>query len=67
MRQKRSVKKQSNLNLAKKAVSAKEANLKGKKGELEKIINETEKEEKHYNKDAGAARSHVDERLIVEL
>ncbi|MEO6538098.1 MAG: C4-type zinc ribbon domain-containing protein [Ferruginibacter sp.] len=53
------------LDFAKKAVSTKEANLSGKKGELEKIINETEKEEKHYNKDASAARSHVDERLLL--
>ena len=52
------------LEAAKKAVSTKEANLSGKKGELEKIINETEKEEKHYKKDATSARSHVDERLI---
>ena len=52
------------LDLAKKAVATKEANLSGKKGELEKIISETEKEEKHYNKDAGAARGHVDERLL---
>ena len=53
------------LEFAKKAVATKEANLSGKKGELEKIINETEKEEKHYNKEATAARSHVDERLLL--
>jgi predicted nucleic acid-binding Zn-ribbon protein len=53
------------LEVAKKAVSTKENNLNGKKGELEKIIAETEKEEKHYNKDAAAARSHVDERLLL--
>lgn len=53
------------LDLAKKAVATKESNLNGKKAELEKIINETEKEEKHYNKDAADARSHVDERLIM--
>jgi hypothetical protein len=53
------------LEVAKKAVSTKENNLSGKKGELEKIIAETEKEEKHYNKDAAAARSHVDERLLL--
>lgn len=52
------------LEIAKKAVSAKEANLAGKKGELEKIISETEKEEKHFSKNAGEARSHVDERLL---
>jgi predicted nucleic acid-binding Zn-ribbon protein len=53
------------LEFAKKAVATKETNLSGKKGELEKIINETEKEEKHYNKEATAARSHVDERLLL--
>lgn len=53
------------LDLAKKAVATKEANLSGKKGELEKIIAETEKEEKHYNKSAADARSHVDERLLT--
>ena len=52
------------LEAAKKAVGTKEANLSGKKGELEKIINETEKEEKHFNKDATAAREHVEERLL---
>jgi predicted nucleic acid-binding Zn-ribbon protein len=53
------------LEAAKKAVSTKEANLNGKKSELEKIIKETEKEEKHYNKIAAEARSHVDERLLM--
>jgi len=53
------------LELAKKAVATKEANLKGKKGELEKIIAETDKEEKNYNKQAAAARELVDERLLV--
>ena len=53
------------LEFAKKAVGTKEANLNAKKGELEKIIKETEKEEKHYNKIATEARSHVDERLIM--
>ena len=52
------------LDLAKKAVGAKESNLNGKKGELEKIIKETEKEETHYNKAAEEARSHADERLL---
>lgn len=52
------------LDLAKKAVAAKESNLSGKKGELEKIIAETEKEEKQFNGEASKARSHVDERLI---
>jgi hypothetical protein len=53
------------LEAAKKAVASKENNLAGKKGELEKIIKETEKEEKQYNKEAAAARSNVDERLLL--
>jgi len=53
------------LELAKKAVATKEANLKGKKGELEKIIAETDKEEKHYKKLEEAARTGVDERLLA--
>jgi predicted nucleic acid-binding Zn-ribbon protein len=53
------------LEAAKKAVATKEANLTGKKGELEKIIKETEKEETHYNKQASEARSHADARLLV--
>src|SRR5450432_1344168 len=53
------------LDLAKKAVATKETNLKGKKGELEKIIAETDKEEKHYNKLAAAAREHIDGRLML--
>jgi predicted nucleic acid-binding Zn-ribbon protein len=53
------------LEAAKKAVATKESNLSGKKGELEKIISETEKEETLYNSQAADARSHVDERLIL--
>jgi predicted nucleic acid-binding Zn-ribbon protein len=53
------------LEAAKKAISVKEGNLKGKKGELEKIIEETDKEEKHYKKMQEAARSAVDERLLT--
>lgn len=53
------------LELAKKAVATKESNLKAKKGELEKIIAETDKEEKQYNKLATGAREHVDERLML--
>jgi uncharacterized protein len=53
------------LESAKKAIATKESNLNGKKGELEKIINETEKEERHYKKDAESARAHVEERLLV--
>ena len=53
------------LEAAKTAVATKETNLSGKKGELEKIISETEKEEKQYNKQANEARTHVDERLLL--
>jgi uncharacterized protein len=53
------------LELAKKAVAVKEGNLKGKKSELEKIIEETDKEEKHYRKLEEAARSAVDPRLLT--
>jgi predicted nucleic acid-binding Zn-ribbon protein len=53
------------LETAKKAVANKEGHLSGKKGELEKIIAETEKEEKHYNKEGEKARSHADERLLT--
>ena len=53
------------LEIAKKGVGAKENNLAAKKGELEKIIGETEKEEKHYRKMADEARGHVDERLLM--
>ncbi|MEO6187540.1 MAG: C4-type zinc ribbon domain-containing protein, partial [Ginsengibacter sp.] len=53
------------LELAKKAVAGKESNLKGKKGELEKIIEETDKEEKAYKKQADAARREVEERLLM--
>jgi predicted nucleic acid-binding Zn-ribbon protein len=52
------------LELAIKAVATKELNLSGKKGELEKIINETEKEETHYNGIGQKARTQADERLL---
>lgn len=52
------------LDNANKAIGGKEANLKHKKGELEKIIAETEKEEKHYVDLATKAKSHVDPRLL---
>ena len=50
--------------MSKKAVSTKESNLSGKKSELEKIINETEKEETQYRNAATEARKHADERLL---
>jgi len=53
------------LELAKKAVATKESNLSGKKGELEKIISETEKEENQYNAQAASARKQTDERLLA--
>lgn len=53
------------LETAKKAVSTKETHLTNKKSELEKIVSETDKEEKQYKKDAESARSHVDERLLA--
>lgn len=53
------------LEKAKKAIATKEGILNTKKGELEKIIAATEKEEKHFNDLAQSARSHVDERLLA--
>jgi len=53
------------LEVAKKAVATKETNLKAKKGELEKIIEETDKEEKHYKQLEEKAREGVDERLLT--
>lgn len=53
------------LERAKKAIATKESVLNGKKGELEKIISATEKEEKQYHTLAGQARSHVDDRLLT--
>jgi uncharacterized protein len=52
------------LDNANKAIQTKEGILGGKKGELEKIIAETEKEEKHYQEMAAEARSKVEERLL---
>jgi hypothetical protein len=53
------------LDNAKKNIAAKDANLKHKKGELEKIIAETEKEENEYRSDAEAAKGKVDPRLLA--
>jgi predicted nucleic acid-binding Zn-ribbon protein len=53
------------LERAKKAIGSKESVLNGKKGELEKIIGATEKEEKHYQELASDARQHVDSRLLA--
>lgn len=53
------------LEKAKKALSSKETVLTNKKGELEKIIATTEKEEKHFNKLAAEAKEQVDPRLLL--
>ncbi|MDX1938537.1 MAG: C4-type zinc ribbon domain-containing protein [Flavihumibacter sp.] len=52
------------LEKTKKAVAAKEGVLTNKKGELEKIIAATEKEEKHFNKQSAEAREKVESRLL---
>lgn len=53
------------LEKAKKAIATKEGVLNAKKGELEKIISTTEKEEKDLGKKAGEAREQVDGRLLA--
>jgi len=53
-----------NLENAKKQIATKDGTLKQKKEELEKIIVDTEKEEKQYNKVAAGARTDVEERLL---
>ena len=50
---------------ARKTINEKEANLKHKKAELEKIIADTEKEEKQYEKLTAKARQDVDPRLLT--
>ncbi len=52
------------LEAAKKQIAVKDGVLNHKKGELEKIIADTEKEETHFNKQSAGARSHIDERLL---
>lgn len=52
------------LDVAKKQIAVKDGVLNHKKGELEKIIADTEKEETHFNKQSAAARSHIDDRLL---
>lgn len=52
------------LEIANKQIANKEGVLNGKKGELEKIIVETEKEEKHFDEIAEDARHGMDERLL---
>jgi uncharacterized protein len=53
------------LEKAKKAIAAKEGVLNGKKGELEKIIAATEKEETEFTNKAQKAREHVEPRLVA--
>jgi len=55
------------LERAKKAISTKENVLNGKKGELEKIIASTEKEETELSKLAGEARGNVESRLLASF
>lgn len=52
------------LDQTKKHIGTRETALNQKKGELEKIIADTEKEEKQYSKLSGAAREGIDERLL---
>ena len=52
------------LDKARKNLGGKESILSGKKGELEKIIASTEKEERHFNKLSSDAREKVEERLL---
>lgn len=52
------------LDAAKNAIETKEGNLKNKKAELEKIIAETDKEEKQIVKLEDTAREDVEERLL---
>ncbi|HCL07074.1 MAG TPA: hypothetical protein DHW64_14495 [Chitinophagaceae bacterium] len=52
------------LEVAKKQIAVKDGVLNHKKGELEKIIADTEKEETHFNKQSAEARSHIDDRLL---
>lgn len=52
------------LENAKKQYTQKEGLFTQKKGELQKIITETEKEEKHYLDLSEDARKHIDERLL---
>jgi predicted nucleic acid-binding Zn-ribbon protein len=52
------------LDAAKKTIAVKEGVLNHKKEELEKIIADTEIEEKELNIKSAEARSHIDERLL---
>lgn len=53
-----------NLEHAKKQIATKDGTLNHKKGELQKIIADTEKEETHFNDVAAEARKGMDDRLL---
>ena len=55
------------LDVMKKNIANKEANLKVKKGELDKIIAETEKEEQEFRTHSEKARAAVDPRLLTSF
>jgi predicted nucleic acid-binding Zn-ribbon protein len=55
------------LDIVKKNIGNKEANLKVKKSELDKIIAETEKEEKEFSALSEKARASVDPRLLTSF
>jgi predicted nucleic acid-binding Zn-ribbon protein len=55
------------LDIVKKNIANKDANLKVKKSELDKIIAETEKEEKEYAALSDKARASVDPRLLTSF
>ncbi|HEX5150430.1 MAG TPA: C4-type zinc ribbon domain-containing protein [Parafilimonas sp.] len=52
------------LEQTKKLIANKDTSLKQKKSELEKIIVDTEKEEKEYSKISDSARQNIDDRLL---
>jgi hypothetical protein len=55
------------LDVVKKNIANKDANLKVKKSELDKIITETEKEEKEFAALSAKARASVDPRLLTSF
>lgn len=57
--------KEDKLKAAQKTIKQKETNLKHKKTELEKIIVDTDKEEKQFEKRSSKAREDVDPRLLT--
>jgi len=55
------------LEKAKKAIAGKEKNLEHKKGELDKIVADTEKEENQLKSQVSTARESVEERLLASF